>query len=289
MQSLLFLAHLHRRLVLVITSEGYQLKLRNLAITAVLFAGSLHASILYNQMSGLGIVPGPNSIFQDFSDPTSATSQEQQIASPGTTGTGALFTNLTLTANTNLYYDPNGAFGCGLGRVASPALPNLVACVGNYSLAGTPNGSLQNYPQMSAGNNLSALLPDMAIVFSNSVVATSFLFAAPGGTAGVNNVELDVYNGAQKIDTLNFRSQIISGAYILINENQSFNEVVLTQLSGSGMNTTFNALVGDVQATTANSIVVGGQALTAAPEPGTIGLIGFGLAGVGYFARRRKA
>jgi hypothetical protein len=123
-------------------------------------------------------------------------------------------------------------------------------------------------------------LPDLSINFNNNVSATSFLFAAPGGAAGVANTEIDVFNGTQKIDSLTFRSQLMSGSYIVINENQSFNEVVITQLdptkSESGMNTTFNALIGDVEA-------------TEAPEPGTIGLLGFGLAGVGYFARRRKS
>jgi hypothetical protein len=241
-----------------------------LAISAVLFAGSLQASIIYNQTSGLGIGPGPKSIFQDFSSPTTTEAQEAILAGPGFS-TGLIFSNLTLTANSNLYYDPNGAAGCGLGKGGT--LPNLVACVGNYSLSGAPSGSLQNYPQ----TDLSSITPDMVIDFTTPVYATSFLFAAPGGKAGVNNVQIDIYNGTQKLDTQSFRSRLMSGAYVVISENTSFTEVVITQLPGSRMNTTFNALVGDV------------KALTAAPEPGTIGLLGFGLVGVGYFARRRKA
>jgi hypothetical protein len=122
------------------------------------------------------------------------------------------------------------------------------------------------------------VLPDIAINFDTPVYATSFLFAAPGSADGISpNVEVDIYSGAKKIDSINFRTWLSSGAYVVISENQSFTEVVLTELSGVTNASTFNAIVGDV------------QAVTVAPEPGTIGLLGLGLAGVGYFARRRKA
>jgi hypothetical protein len=81
-------------------------------------------------------------------------------------------------------------------------------------------------------------------------------------------------------------------AYFVITEAQAFSFVDITQLTSSGAKatagttgegvflgaTTFNALIGDVQASTAP-----------VPEPGTIGLLSLGLAGIGYFVRRRKA
>ena len=91
------------------------------------------------------------------------------------------------------------------------------------------------------------------------------------------DTEVDVYNGNQLIDTIAFRSSLISGAYVVISENTSFDKVVLTDLASGQMSTTYNALIGDV------------EAVIVAPEPGTIGLLSLGLAGVAYFARRRKA
>jgi hypothetical protein len=269
------------------------LKLRNLAIAGLLFAGPLQASILYLQSSGLGLGPGSNSIFQDFSSPSSATAQQAQIASSGATGTGTLFSNLTLVSDTNLYYDPNGASGCGVGKgtAGSPSLPNLTACVGNYSLSGTPAGSNQTTIQSSLAPAVVSQ-PTLDVVFNAPVYATSFLFAAPSAGPNTLTFEVDIYDASNNLlDTQQFKATLTTPAYLIITENKSFKYVDITKLIDSGAQSTigttgegtftgaatFNALIGDLQAT------------TVAPEPGTIGLIGFGLAGLGYLARRRKA
>jgi hypothetical protein len=253
----------------------------------LLGAGSLQASIIYNQSAGLGLSAGPNSIIQNFSSPSPSVSQQGVLAAANNTTTQ--FTGLTLEANTNLYYDPNGSAGCdvGKGQPGTPSLPvGLTSCVGNYTLAGSPVGSNQSYN----GTAVPGTNPDMTIGFGSQVYAASFLFAAPSAGAGSSTFEVQLFNGATQVDTTQyFKATLGSPAYFVITEAQSFNFIDITQLTNSGTmgvgsqgegnsGYMFNALLGDVQAST-----------VAVPEPGTIGLLSLGLAGIGYFARRRKA
>lgn len=267
------------------------MRLRNLTLAASLFAGSLQASIVYNGTS-FGLAAGPNTILQDFSNPTTPTSATTQIAAAN--GSTTIFSNLTLSSDTSLYYDPNGgtAGSCGLGKsltgVPGDTLPALTACVGNYLVT---NGSVQN--QQGIQPTLAStptFLPDLDITFGSSVYSASFLFAVPSAGAGTTTFEVQLFNSSlQQVDTtFYFKGTLSSPAYLDIVENQSFKYVDITQLPNSGVGVspvtgfgttgyTFNAIIGDVQAS------------TVAPEPGTIGLFGLGLAGLGYFARRRKA
>lgn len=263
------------------------MKLRNVVFVSILGAGSLQASIIYNQTTGLGLSAGPNSILQNFSSPSPA--QQSVLATSGNFTTQ--FSGVSLESNTNLYYDPNGSAGCDIGKgtTATPSLPTtLTSCVGNYTLSGAPGGANQAYN----GTGLPTQ-PSLTMDFSSPVFATSFLFAAPSAGVGSLTFEVQLFkaDGTTQVDSTQFfKATLTTPAYLVITEAQSFTFVDITQLANSGTNGAgatgegntgymFNALVGDVQAST----------VAVAPEPGTIGLLGLGLAGIGYFVRRRKA
>jgi PEP-CTERM motif len=275
--------------VLAVLSEGYQLKLTKLFFVSVLGAGSLQASIIYNQTTGLGLSASPNSIISNLNLPSTANFTQLAAANTPTTQ----FTGFTLEANTALYYDPNGGTNgsncsMGSGAAGSTTLTNpvLTACVGNYNLSG---GGTPQTPQAA----LNFATPDLTVDFTNPVYAASLLFSAPAGAgAGSSTFEVELFaaNGTTQVDsTVFFKSTLKSPAYLVISEAQAFSFIDIIQLTNSNSvgagatgegnsGQTFNALIGDIQAST-----------TPVPEPGTIGLLSLGLAGIGYFVRRRKA
>jgi hypothetical protein len=272
-------------------SEGYQLKLTKLFLVTALGAGSLQASIIYNQTTGLGLSAGPTSIISSLA--LGSTANYTPLAAANTPTTQ--YTGFTLEANTALYYDPNGGTGtsgdnCSMGSSgagsATVSSPILTACVGNYNLSG---GGTPQTPQAA----LNFASPDLTVHFTNPMFAASLLFSAPG-QAGVGSLTFEVQlfkaDGTTQVDsTAFFKATLKSPAYLVITEAQAFSFVEITELANTGTsgvgatgegNTgqTFNALIGNLQAST-----------VPVPEPGTIGLLSLGLAGIGYFARRRKA
>jgi hypothetical protein len=232
------------------------IKLIKLSLITVVGAGLLQASILYIPTTGLGISAGPNSIVQNFSTPS--ITQQSVLATDGNTATQ--FAGLTLESDTSLYYDPNGAAGCGIGKGESdaPTMASLAACVGDSTArSGVGSNGATIQPSLSS----LSITPDLNVDFNNPVSAASLFFAAPSAGPGSTS------------------------AYLVTTEAQSFNFIEISGLANSvapvGRTTvyTFTALSGDVQASKVSPV----------PEPGTIGLLSLGLAGIGYFARRRKA
>jgi PEP-CTERM motif len=283
--------------VIVVLSEGYQLKLTKLFLITALGAGSLQASIIYNQATGLGLSAGPNSIISNLS--LGSTANFTQLAAANTPTTQ--YTGFSLVANTALYYDPNGgtngnncSMGSGGAGSATVTNPVLTACVGNYNLSAGGGATPQTIqptllPTLSPGLGV-GVYPDLDVDFTNPVFASSLLFSAPGQAGqGSLTFEVNIFSAAHVlIDTMSFKATLKSPAYLVITESQAFSVIDIQQLTNSnstGVGATgegstgqsFNALIGDLQAT------------TQAPEPGTIGLLSLGLAGIGYFARRRKA
>jgi hypothetical protein len=262
---------------MIIASKGYQLnltKLLKLFLITVLGAGLLQASILYNQAATLGLSAGPNSIVENFSTPSLTQ-----------------FAGLTLQSNTSLYYDPNGAAGCGVakGETNASTLPNLAACAGDSTLAGANSNEATIQPSLSS----LLVTPDINVDFNNPVSAASLFFAAPNAGPGSTTFEVQLYKTDQTtpVDVPNlFMATLNTSAYLVTTEGQPFSFIDLTELTYSAPGVTpvmsqgargylFNGLIGQVQA----------SALSPVPEPGTIGLLILGLAGIGYFVRRHKA
>ncbi len=278
------------------------MKLTKILLIAVLGAGSLQASIIYNQATGLGLSAGPNSIISDLSLGSTANYTQLAAANAPTTQ----YTGFSLEANTALYYDPNGgtsgnncSMGSGGAGSATVTNPVLTACVGNYNYrllrrCYSTDDTPTLLPTLSDG--LGVGNPEIDIDFTNPVFAASLLFSAPGQAGqGSLTFEVNIFSAAHVFKLTPrccFKATLTSSSCLSwsLLKSQAFSVIELIQLTNSGTtgvgamgegNTgqTFNALLGDVQASTVQVV----------PEPGTIGLLSLGLAGIGYFVRRRKA
>jgi hypothetical protein len=238
-------------------------------------AGSLQGSIILSS-SDLGLT-----VIQNFGTATSGT------LTPGAALGGATFANVTLssTTSTTLYYDPNGSGNCSLGKQGqgsnnSPTLSPMTNCIGDYLLSNVNNAVNQVTPQPSLVSN-----PEITLGFTTPEYQASFIFAVPGAT-GVSPTSVKVYENGTLVDSAILTSTLTTNDFVNIVESTPFNSIQLSYVANSysgaaaSMGYTWNAVLGNVEAS---------STAAATPEPATMGLMGIGLAGVGYFFRRRKA
>jgi hypothetical protein len=269
------------------------LNTRIAVLTGLLAAGSLQASII---QSGTGLTFTSGLYSQDFSSPSSNPGMPGSLGNSGTGNTTVTFTGLTLSSSTSstLYYDPNGdptssttVTGANIAPVklcsqsnlpfsGSGLVPISGGCIGTYKVDST-NTTNEGHAYAPLLNQT----PNITIGFAAPVYGASFVFGIPGAGAGVNVFNVVLKNNGVIVDTFsgvgNLNNQALN--WLDISNEGAFNTISITQIAGvyAGNGNTFNAVIGNLSAT------------TSVPEPGTIGLLGLGLAGVGYFARRRKA
>jgi hypothetical protein len=194
-------------------------------------------------------------LLQDFTTSNPALPANTPTSTPITA-----FSGLTLTSTGGaLVYDPNP------GTMDCRAEYNLYAnCIGNYTV-----DSLNNYTGVTTTDMTYKLtVPTMASAF--------YMFVDP--TLGIST-QINVLNvDGQVVDTKTFSPDIGgAGTYILITEAFNFQNV---QILGVGA---------DMNSTAMSGYGFNVAHIEVAPEPGTIGMFGLGLAALGYFSRRRKA
>ncbi len=265
---------------------------RKIVLVLTVSAGSLYGSIVtaFNPGTGSqGAIPGTmntqytNGGFvsptweQDFGTDALQTLYTLPAAqgSLGTNVTGFDYLDLiSNVSNNNLIYDPNGSpagsfapGGCDTGKTSNGAsLTGFVNCVGNYVLASTSStqASLPSSP-----------LTSFSILFDAPVTEAAFELTVYGQMHNNTNIQVYDVNG-NLIDQAYVEQTTIGGDSWVYITGESANISTVT-ISSTGYNeangSTWNFVLGDVEA---------------APEPGTLMLLGTGLFGVAYFARRSK-
>ena len=222
-------------------------------------------------------------ITENFMSSSNATLTVQGALTPAP----SVFTStsgISISGSTALYWDPNGSTtNCNMGDQgnsgqANPTLVNITGgCVGTYLVGGSTTNEGHQYAPIASAT------PTITIAFANPVYGASFVFALPGNGIANGLFTVTLKNsGGQTVDTFTAGTGNLLNAaaqYLDISNEGAFSSIVISQAANaySGNSLSFNALIANLSAT------------TTAPEPGTIGLLGLGLAGIGYFARRRKA
>jgi hypothetical protein len=263
------------------------MKSLSLILASFIGAATLNASIIQ------GGTPLSGSTFQSYSLPN--------LTAQSSLGTSDNLGSFSVSSDVTLYYDPNGAANIGgmascntgkdqQGNYTSPTLSGLTNCIGDYNLSnanGSPVNQATRQASLYSSSNLTAPDPEITLTFPNSIFALSLVFAVPGG-AGVSPTQVNVYNGNNLVESTVIAGGLVSSLeYLNITESTPFTSVVFTEFTSSGTpydtaatsGLTWNAVLGNVEVSTA----------AATPEPGTLGLLGIGLASLGYFARRRMA
>jgi hypothetical protein len=249
------------------------LKLTNVLLLTLLGAGLLQATII---QTGSPLTYSSGLVTESLGAATGGTlTTQQSVGGLSFTQSGLSFSSST---GTTLYYDPNGAGQCS--NLNGYTLTSMTNCVGDYSY----NSSLA-----AASQSINGTAPyDITLSFAQPVYSASILFAIAGaGPAGTGVFTVTVKNGSSVVDTQtsglhgNFLSP--SSEYLDISELGAFTSISIDEIANvyaiNGSNNTFTAIIGNITESTVGTV----------PEPGTIGLLGFGLASLGYFARRRKA
>ncbi len=263
------------------------MKLKNVVFLTSLVAGSLQASII---TAYTGTTPQGSSSLnpayvdggitspdwtQNFSTSSVSLPGLEGALNTGQSGgyTGFQHIVLETATSTELTYDPNGSAqaGCSVGKLntASGSLTGFPAnCVGNYALANPSTGTQTTLP--------ASTITSFSILLDEPEDYVAFELSIPGVLTH-DNTNVQVYTaGGQLIDQAYVEITTIGGdSWVYVSEAQNFTEVTLSSTGWNEANSVgWNFVLGDVEA---------------APEPGTMALLGLGLAGIGYFARRRKA
>ncbi len=265
------------------------MKIKNVVLLTLLGAGSLQASIIQTSSAA---TYSSGLISQNFN--TATANPVTAGNSLGNTGTGATTTtfagvSLSSTSSTTLYYDPNvnSTFGCNTGNnPTTPSIPTtLTNCISDYTNAG--NAGASSMVQTGLHTIAGTSPYEFTVSFgSTQLYASSLLFAVTGsGTTPVFEVEvLKGGTGGTVVDTSAPLMGNVGNAalqYLNISESSSFDTIEVIELN----NFTYGS---GAYGQNGFTFVAGNLTATTAPEPGTIGLIGLGLAGVGFVARRRR-
>jgi PEP-CTERM motif len=212
----------------------------------------------------------------------------------GTNSTGNAFTNTS-----NLQVGDLGAYsGAGLGACENQT---GVDCT-------TPNHQINN--GKNGGTNVD--FEFILFKFSSAVNLTSLQLGnfGGGGTSGTAPFNITYYTSASTLSSLNLATTIGSSTFTTTDgfstaqteSSQSScgdtNGTCIDNLSGTAASDVTYLLIGasindnnqdyfKIQAINANNNISGGGA-SATPEPGTFGLIGLALTGLGVYGRKRK-
>jgi PEP-CTERM motif len=293
-------------------------KLFTVLSIALIGAGSLEASIvaISSQASPLNYQVGAFS--QNFATAPTVTTgtttlygaNSTIITATGTTGPETI--TLEAAGSSSLYYDPNGTGTltgvagpgnsvCNIGNQTGGqwgSLTGMAGCVGNYSLPTQYNSTSSQNNVTTTQKTYAPATPNQitySILFAVPVYGVSFYLTTPNNVnTGQVNTDVDVYDQEGNLLTgstpqTNSNGTPVSAAintYLGFNSYETvysstvpFTTITLTEdptvtLTGPSYNSIVSNISGSIDPV---------------PEPGTLGLIGLGVAGLTYFARRRKA
>jgi hypothetical protein len=121
---------------------------------------------------------------------------------------------------------------------------------------------------------------DVTFTLPSGANAVNPISAAVSGTINKNNANNVIINfGLGQV--INYTALAGSGSFLF-----TLNDVIFPNTSQSGAQQT---LTGSIRDAVFNPASTSGPAAAAVPEPGTLALLGLGLAGIGYKRRKRAA